>query len=358
MRENGTGLRRLWREKEEAASAGMRPPPIGRPVVRRGIGPRVRRVRRLAQWLAILVAVPTALAQFGKWVPALDPINAFDPILLPLALLCCIMLAVSGPLWSPPLLLAIVCAGLSGERIAYELRRPIPQAPALRGREITIVTYNVFRGNQSPGDTLALLMNSGADVILLQEASGKMRPVMDRLRTAYPYGPDCTSRPCDYVLFSRYPLSRQRYRFRDAQGRQTGPGLVQARLTMPGMAPFTLATLHLSRPEIATTGEEGKSTGIGALAQAARRTGDPRLIVAGDFNMVPWSFQMKRLDAMMEPMTRATRAAPTYPGMGLVPRFMPIDHVYAGPGWLVRDVAVLPASGSDHRAVRVVLDAI
>ena len=85
-----------------------------------------------------------------------------------------------------------------------------------------------------------------------------------------------------------------------------------------------------------------------------------RLIVTGDFNSAPCSFARRRWDAVFG-IPRRERALPSWPArtykrlkwLGLP--FLPIDHVYAGPGWATVSVARGPRLTSDHYPVVVTL---
>jgi endonuclease/exonuclease/phosphatase (EEP) superfamily protein YafD len=76
------------------------------------------------------------------------------------------------------------------------------------------------------------------------------------------------------------------------------------------------------------------------------------MILAGDFNEVPWSAAMRRLEDDIRPLRRITRAALSYPALidereWPLP-LLPIDHIFVGPGIAVESVRILPATGSDH----------
>lgn len=74
----------------------------------------------------------------------------------------------------------------------------------------------------------------------------------------------------------------------------------------------------------------------------------PPLIVAGDFNAVPWSHTMHELAAQAEVrLVRRglglTRTFRPMPGFGL-----PIDHVLVSDAWQVLGLEYGPPGGSDH----------
>jgi endonuclease/exonuclease/phosphatase (EEP) superfamily protein YafD len=96
------------------------------------------------------------------------------------------------------------------------------------------------------------------------------------------------------------------------------------------------------------------------LSDLIAATGRQRLIVTGDFNSTPWSFSRRRWDQAFG-LVRRERAVPTWPAqtykhlrwLGLP--YLPIDHVYAGPGWATVSVRRGPRLTSDHYPVVVTL---
>lgn len=86
-----------------------------------------------------------------------------------------------------------------------------------------------------------------------------------------------------------------------------------------------------------------------------------RMILGGDFNSTPWSWDLQRLDREMG-LIRRDRALATWPTghsggwrwPAPVP-FLPIDHLYAGPGWATVSVVRGPRLGSDHYPLVVTL---
>ncbi|WP_162527247.1 endonuclease/exonuclease/phosphatase family protein [Sphingomonas solaris] len=220
------------------------------------------------------------------------------------------------------------------------------------GPGVVVVTHNVGRENRDPEGTVTALAHSGADILLLQETDGTVAPFLRRLRAQYPFASRCRRR-CSFAIFSRWPLGRDRWRFRNAGGRAVGPGLMQVPVRLPWGSMARLATVHLSR---LGTGEERAAQRV-SLAGAVGQVSDPALILAGDFNLTPWGRPMRRLDTALAPLHRTTRATFSFParwhGWRVPWPLLPLDHLYAGPAWRVASVQRLPATGSDHFPVRV-----
>jgi endonuclease/exonuclease/phosphatase (EEP) superfamily protein YafD len=100
---------------------------------------------------------------------------------------------------------------------------------------------------------------------------------------------------------------------------------------------------------------------IAALDQGEGR----RTILTGDFNLTPWSFRLRRMDESLQrvaSLRRLTRGLANWParlpqlrGAAWPMPLIGIDHLYAGPDWKLVSLKRLPATGSDHYPVEVVL---
>lgn len=104
-----------------------------------------------------------------------------------------------------------------------------------------------------------------------------------------------------------------------------------------------MVTLHLHWPW-----PHGQAAQVDILASAIAALDRP-VVVAGDFNMVPWGASVARIE-------RAARARRTGATVTTFARFpllpLPIDHVLLPEGWAGRQ-SVLAELGSDHRGLLV-----
>lgn len=301
---------------------------------------------------AIALAMLAVAGQLGRWSPWLDVINSIAPLTLAgsLGLLLLVLVRRRGA--AVAIIAALIGVAGSAGRVIPELATG-NQAPPQEAFAVTIVTHNVRVDNRDPLGTVTALAGSGADVLLLQETDGSLAGAIQGLAARFPYSTPCRQARCAMIILSRWPIKAARYRIRDSAGRQIGPPLIWATMAPPGAAPFTVATHHLPWP-LPPRDQSARRT---ALMRAVPLLDTRTLVLAGDFNLTPWSFAMDDLDRGMAPLRRVTRALPSFPARfgagGRALPILPIDHVFAGPGWSVERVERLPATGSDHFPLRV-----
>jgi endonuclease/exonuclease/phosphatase (EEP) superfamily protein YafD len=100
------------------------------------------------------------------------------------------------------------------------------------------------------------------------------------------------------------------------------------------------------------------------LGEVVSKLPRERMVIGGDFNSTPWSFRRQRDDRLLG-LTRRDRAVGTWPtgrsGLWRWPApfpLLPIDHIYAGPGWATTSVRRGPRLGSDHYPLVVTLSPV
>lgn len=230
----------------------------------------------------------TVLAWLSNWWPALDIINNGLPGVTAGAvmLLCLAAITRDWRLIVPAALItainiALVIAALHGT--AAEV------APGSQ-RFLRVATFNLWGGNERMDDVAKFFAEADADVVVLQEVT---RDHESKLRQAlgprYPF----SLGERGLVILSKHAII--------AEGRVDRPGyppwislmLRWARLDVNGTT-FELAGVLLARPFY----PELQQQDIAVLTQFVQSRTVP-LIVAGDFNMSPWTEKLERF-------TRAT----------------------------------------------------
>lgn len=212
------------------------------------------------------------------------------------------------------------------------------QASAMPGPGPDIVVYqkNLRFDLNDPGPVIRDIRDSGAGIVMLQEVSRRNQAVPDALRDSLPHQIVCRAHSVGAVaILSRWP-------FQDPPGCIEGSGLVTARIDTP-LGPLGAAALHLHWPW-----PFQQAAQLDALVQRLDALPQPAL-VAGDFNMVPWSHALDRITAA----TRTGRAGPLRSTMMLKQVYpMVIDHVLVPEGWHGW-ASMRPRLGSDHNGLLV-----
>jgi vancomycin resistance protein VanJ len=255
-----------------------------------------------------------------------------------------------------------ICAVAAGGILSQDRPPPIAKlqagAPVLR-----IIEHNVWAKNRRPYQTAEALLGRHADVVVLVEAEGSSRMVADRLRAAYPYATRCLDGPyCGMEIFSRYPISGWRSHIGGWRPPENDFLMwLRADIDAGPAGPVSLYATKLVHP-----GPNGiQARQIEGLVETLGQSGGRRTIVTGDFNLTPWSFRLRRLDSSLQQVAslrRLTRGVRTWParlpqapGANWPVPLIGIDHLYAGPDWRLVSLQRLPATGSDHYPIEVVL---
>lgn len=288
----------------------------------------------------------------------LDLFNAFAPLFMTIGFLGAALAAAAWPRgrFRTACLVAGAGAGLYGAALILPDAAARLVGPGGRGgAAYRVVVANVFRDNRSPVRALAPILARRADAVIVEEANGAIAAADPMLAAAYPYSSAC---PGDGVrIWLKTPILAQGCGLQMPQ--QTymtwGQDFAWVRTLAPDGRPIVLAGVHFGRPYPPRRQNAERQ----ALAQAVARMDAPRVLLAGDMNLTPWSFGMRRVDRLLGPLIRRTSWLPTYPALIGTTRkpwpipFLPIDHVYAGADWLGTSLASVPIPGSDHLGLEV-----
>jgi endonuclease/exonuclease/phosphatase (EEP) superfamily protein YafD len=292
----------------------------------------------------------------GGWSGWLDVIAAFAPVWLAISVLGA---ALAWPVLErgsrgPALVAAGAGIVASLVLIAPELSHGAPGPPeAGLGAPLKVLAFNVWDDNRHSEDTAAAIVRSGADVVTIQEFFGLSAWARQQLLAAYPYWNGCPA-GCDLVMLSKRPWL---VGGPAAAQTDTHDLAIWGETTAPDGGPVWLLTTHYVWP--APPGEQaGQRAKLAEIVGGLDRSD---LIVAGDFNLAPWTAALRRQDAVFEPLQRRTHGVFTWPAV--IARFerpapfpiLPIDQLYASPVWKTLAVQRLPRAGSDHYGVLVTL---
>ncbi|WP_127497423.1 endonuclease/exonuclease/phosphatase family protein [Actinoplanes solisilvae] len=270
-------------------------------------------------------------------------------------------------LWSlVPLIFAVVArrwlvAVIAGLAVALLAVAVVPRALPFwdrgpsSGVPITVMTVNMFIGVASPADVVRLVREHDVAVLAVQEftpraAAGLSAAGLDSLLPHHALADEGGTTGSG--LYSRYPMSGQGSRRGDGGGLQEGNLQAYATIQAPGAGPVFVESAHPLAP-YALAAEDAWREDLASLPRADR-DGIPKLIL-GDFNST--------LDhaALRDVISHGYRDAGAATGKGYLGTWGPyagkpippitLDHVLVDKRIGVRDVAVHPVSGSDHRAM-------
>jgi endonuclease/exonuclease/phosphatase (EEP) superfamily protein YafD len=299
-----------------------------------------------------LVCVLAALASLaGRASFALDLLSHFVPFWFAgsLVVAACAW-AVASRGWR----IALVGAGALGVAasillILPEMTRPIrPPLPSQPSRQIKLIQFNAWEKNADPEQAASWLAAQAPDFILMEDAEAPISQALVKRGFLRRRG------MLDTAIFSRAPPLSQPFWIK-ANAWQDLPGFARATFAGPD-GPFSIVAVHLKRPYSPHQLPQAQ-----ALAAVLDGYDHRTLIVAGDFNLTPWSFGLHWLDGRLG-LERRDRALFTWPAQVayrhrlLSPTpFLPLDHVYAGEAWRTVKIERGPWLGSDHYPVVVTL---
>lgn len=238
---------------------------------------------------------------------------------------------------------------------------------------LSLFIYNVLHDNREVESLRRLIRETDPDIILLSESTPWWLAQLGGLENDYPHTM-LAPQENNYgmLLYSRFKLIDPEVRF--LVERQIPSFRVKFRLRSGQLV--TLYGVHprppgLKRQEPQTAGARGEvKTDVGErvdadqrdaelllVAREAAESQDEPVIVGGDFNDVAWSHSTRlfqRIGGLLDPRI----------GRGLYNSFdarhpvmrYPLDHVFASGHFRLVELRRLPAIGSDHFPMLVVLD--
>ena len=298
-------------------------------------------IRRALRWLLRLGAWGLATALALGWLGALAaPLDSFSHLrlhLVALAALAVPVLIVANRFRSAG---ALAAAALGSVALAWPFWPGLEPRPVDGFADLTVAQLNMRFNNPRPALVEQRLRETGADVLLLQEVSEHTMAVIERLEN-YPHRHVCGFRDFrGLAVVSRVP-------FRSVMPCARNGG-------------FALATLDLSRPVSVVSFHaywpwpwpQWRQLDAIAPILRAMSTFDRPLVIAGDFNAVPWSaavgFVEEATNTRAVPGLRYTFSPPRLQRGDTRRGGLPIDHVLLSPGVELLDIRLMRHAGSDH----------
>jgi endonuclease/exonuclease/phosphatase (EEP) superfamily protein YafD len=310
-----------------------------------------RAIDEAALILGALCLAAAILAQGGRLSGALDLLGQFAPFWLAGATLALARGLLTTASRRRALIVALGVLGIvsSAALMATELVRPIPRVVPVPGaKTLELIQFNTWDETLDAPATAAWIASQRPDLVFIEEAEAPIRAAL------VARGFNVIAGVGHVAIFSRAapleiqaPLSAAEW--------HAMPPFARATFGV-GADRYTVIAAHLPEPTRRSAVAETRM-----FATLIGRYDPRRLIVAGDFNLTPWSFALRRLDHWRD-LRRLDRAVFSWPArlsidglrVGAVP-ILPIDHVYAGSGWSLVSLRRGPAVGSDHHPLVVVL---
>jgi endonuclease/exonuclease/phosphatase (EEP) superfamily protein YafD len=250
-----------------------------------------------------------------------------------------------GLRWSVAVVSLVGLAFAASLLLPEFLRAAGPQAPRNAPEQLKIVQFNVWHENPDPKAVLDWLDAERPDIAVIEENSRRFAAA---LATHGGWAVACPQ--CEVTILSRTPAVSA------TNGRRGKLAMPLTRAVFRDRRGlFEVMGVHHAWP---TDPEQAAEEEY--LAAAIKGAQTDRLIVTGDFNSTPWAFARRRWDAVFG-IPRRDRAVSSWPARSyqrlkwLGVAFLPIDHVYAGPGWGTVSVRRGPKLSSDHYPLIVTL---
>ncbi|WP_373635523.1 endonuclease/exonuclease/phosphatase family protein [Yoonia sp. SS1-5] len=278
------------------------------------------KVLRWGLRLGLLVIAATTLVGFaGRLHPAADSVSLLR---FPFGLLCLLGILVN---WG-----AVVRLAVTGVGVAAAITTLPYFVMQHEGGSLRVYTKNVWYRNAELPALAADIMESDADVVLLQEVSTRNDQLLALLAEGYPHQHLCRSaRWSGIAVLSRAPF---------LQTACTDGRAATAAQIMHDDSPVWVVSTHLFWPH--------PYNNAGATASVIRMIAafDGPMVIGGDFNIFPWAASIGQIRQVADLRTAGPLRA-TYHLQG-TPLFL--DHLHGPGGGAVR---YRPYLGSDHRGV-------
>jgi endonuclease/exonuclease/phosphatase (EEP) superfamily protein YafD len=206
-------------------------------------------------------------------------------------------------------------------------------------RVLKVASFNALWINRDADAVRREVERLDADIITLVEMGPALRPVLEQVKSQYPFQFHCNDIDyCNIAVLSRFPFQDT-----EARGQNKGASFIRVQLG-PEAGGLTVFGVHTIRFPHAR--EQLKE--VQEVAAMVERAPGPRLVM-GDFNATPYS----RTLAVLQDSANLRRLTdlPTWPSQLGLPQIA-IDHIFVSPGIrLIETEQIGEPAGSDHYPV-------
>lgn len=318
--------------------------------------------RRIVRLVLLGLLALAALASFLPWIETTTWwVRYLDFIRLQLVVLLVLLLALTAavrPGFGVFGLVAVAAAALALGYHAWRLYPYLPGVPpqAMQGlscppgERLRVMVANVQRDNQLAQPFLDIVRQARPDLLVVLETDAwwdrQLAPLREQFSHVVQSIPDEDSYYGMHV-FSRHALLDPDFAYFFGRDTPTFSGGVR----LPGGETVQLYGVHPRPPQAWSQPTTARDAHMMRIALQAREAGRP-VILAGDFNAVPWERVTRRalrVGQLLDPRV----------GRGFVPTFgtdnllmhWPLDQILFQAPFALAEFERLPSFGSDHYPV-------
>lgn len=215
---------------------------------------------------------------------------------------------------------------------------------------IKILTANVLQDNKEAGKLLKLVNEQAPDIVVLCEVNQRWMDDIAALRTDFDYN---VEHPLEnkygIAMYSKLKIQSSKIRAMVKESIPSIDAMIQLRCGQP----VRLFAVHPNppRPGEDTTKRDGELVLVG---REVKDSGSA--VVLGDMNDVGWSRTtdlFQEVSGLLDPR-KGRGLYPTFNANSWILRY-PLDHLFHSDDFRVVSLKTLPAIGSDHLPLSVVL---
>ncbi|MDJ0514237.1 MAG: endonuclease/exonuclease/phosphatase family protein [Methyloceanibacter sp.] len=290
----------------------------------------------------LFAAVALVAGVMADAYPALDIVNNGLPFLVAGLV---VLFALSLALRSRMLIVTTAALlAIAGMVLIPKLSGAAPQAPGHTERFMRVATFNMWgKGDVHAEKVQTFLVETDADVVVLEEIRWQHEDFLQQMQKAYPY----QSGKHGLVILSKHPILDKGRLDRPDEPYWRSLIVNWARLNVNGHD-VEVVGVHLARPFY----PHRQQTDFENLTWFLRSRTGP-VIVAGDFNAAPWTQKFHGLTAATG-LKRLNTLTPTWPvrwrNLPLLP-LLPIDNILISSELAMIDLTVAGRLESDHLPV-------
>lgn len=258
-------------------------------------------------------------------------------------------------LWRKRVAATLIMAGLVTFNLywIHDSFTIVPKMKAKPGDEkFRVLSFNVYEENSQPEMIVPAIVRADADVVVVVEATRTVKHMLEsQLASRYPFRfPDgAEGLNYDWAIFSKHPFIGEHRRVKESSSQIALYGEISAHgRTIQLFGLHTLSPRNAYRASV-------RNVQLQELAEHIATRTDPAqpVIVAGDFNTVPWHGSMRDFQrvARLVNADNFWSMTLTWPSWLPSPLNVPIDHILHSTHFCSDDKQRLSASGSDHYPV-------